>query len=99
MSPKQVFLLESVVACVVWHSQAAYSAEASPSAAAAVAVYWARCANAMASLSKGFQPFKIPAAAGGASPEGAAEGSVVVELKKSWVQALELFTNALLVRS
>ncbi|CDJ31735.1 LOW QUALITY PROTEIN: uncharacterized protein EMH_0010070 [Eimeria mitis] len=75
-------------------------------AASAVAVYCSRCANALASLSKGFQPFKQPVpppASGGAiggalcSSETEAEASVLGEYKKSWLQALQLFTDAVRV--
>ncbi|CDJ36689.1 uncharacterized protein EMH_0093650 [Eimeria mitis] len=75
-------------------------------AASAVAVYCSRCANALASLSKGFQPFKQPVpptASGGAiggalcNSETEAEASVLGEYKKSWLQALQLFTDAVRV--
>ena len=81
--------------------QPARGTSAAPSTAAATAVYWSRCANALASLSKGFQPFKAVPLVGGETPTApnrAAEASTAVELQNSWMHTLALFADAVLVR-
>lgn len=66
-----------------------------------MAVYCSRCANALASLSKGFQPFKLSGALVGGgivcSSGAEAEASIQRELEKSWLRALQLFTDAVRV--
>ncbi|OEH77233.1 hypothetical protein cyc_05281 [Cyclospora cayetanensis] len=71
-----------------------------PATAAAVAVYWSRCMNALASLSKGFQPFRGASVAGDeGSPStqtSVTEAPAVVAARDAWLQTLALFTTALL---
>ncbi|KAL8439496.1 hypothetical protein Efla_001427 [Eimeria flavescens] len=69
-------------------------------AAARIAVYWGRCTNALASLSKGFQPFRLAASGGAAGSPAAREGRsdppTSAEIRIAWVQTLSLFTDAVL---
>ncbi|KAL8273978.1 hypothetical protein Esti_002067 [Eimeria stiedai] len=75
------------------------AAEGGAAAAARIVIYWARSTNALASLSKGFQPFKLPTAAGALSSaprESSAELSTAPDTHSAWMQTLAVFSDAVL---
>ncbi|KAL8438045.1 hypothetical protein ACSSS7_000504 [Eimeria intestinalis] len=91
----------SFCSCVFVFMQPVHAATGGASAATArVAIYWARCTNALASLSKGFQPFKLSAGSGAWSPtprENPAETPIAPDTHSAWMQTLAVFSDAVLV--